>query len=154
MIELIPLTSAELTTGEFVAIGDTPRGTRMIAEVKAARFEGERLSARLAGTAAADWALIRPDGVIEVDVRISLQTDDGAMVYLSYTGNLDPQLAVDMLGLFEDINETGVTTIFATHDRTLLDRRPHRVVVLDSGKAMDAKHGLSEPSDLAGLQVA
>lgn len=91
MIELIPLTSAELTTGEFVAIGDTPRGTRMIAEVKAARFEGERLSARLAGTAAADWALIRPDGVIEVDVRISLQTDDGAMVYLSYTGNLDPQ---------------------------------------------------------------
>lgn len=91
MIELIPLAKAELATGDFVAIGDTPRGTRMIAEVKAARFEGERLSARLAGTAAADWALIRPDGVIEVDVRISLKTDDGAMVYLSYNGNLDPQ---------------------------------------------------------------
>jgi cell division transport system ATP-binding protein len=69
------------------------------------------------------------------------------------TGNLDPQLAVDILGLFEDINETGVTVIFATHDRSLLEIRPHRVVVLDGGKAMDAPNGL-ESSELVSLQVA
>jgi len=58
------------------------------------------------------------------------------------TGNLDPLLATDILGLFEDIHETGTTVIFATHDRTLLDVRPRRVVVLDDGKAVDVPHGL------------
>jgi cell division transport system ATP-binding protein len=58
------------------------------------------------------------------------------------TGNLDPQLAVDILGLFEDIHETGTTVLFATHDRSLLDIRPRRVVVLDEGKATDAAYGL------------
>jgi cell division transport system ATP-binding protein len=60
------------------------------------------------------------------------------------TGNLDPQLAVDILGLLEDINETGVTVLFATHDRSLLDIRPRRVVVLDDGKATDVPCGLDE----------
>jgi len=58
------------------------------------------------------------------------------------TGNLDPQLAADILGLFEDIHATGVTVVFATHDRTLLDVRPHRVVVLDEGRAFDVPQGL------------
>ena len=58
------------------------------------------------------------------------------------TGNLDPQLAIDILGMFEDIHETGATVLFATHDRTLLDVRPRRVVVLDEGKATDVPNGL------------
>ncbi|MBK9261112.1 MAG: cell division ATP-binding protein FtsE [Polyangiaceae bacterium] len=58
------------------------------------------------------------------------------------TGNLDPQLAFDILGLFEDIHETGATVLFATHDRTLLDVRPRRVIVLEDGKATDAPNGL------------
>jgi cell division transport system ATP-binding protein len=58
------------------------------------------------------------------------------------TGNLDPQLAIDILGLLEDIHETGTTVLFATHDRTLLDVRPRRVVILDEGKATDVPHGL------------
>jgi cell division transport system ATP-binding protein len=70
------------------------------------------------------------------------------------TGNLDPQLALDVLGLFEDIHETGVTVLFATHDRTLLDVRPHRVVVLDDGKAMDAPNGLGGPEAAKDLRVA
>jgi cell division transport system ATP-binding protein len=70
------------------------------------------------------------------------------------TGNLDPQLAVDILGLLEDINETGVTVLFATHDRSLLDVRPRRVVVLDEGKAMDVPNGLEGAAELVGLRVA
>ena len=69
------------------------------------------------------------------------------------TGNLDPQLAVDILGLFEDIHESGVTVLFATHDRSLLDVRPRRVVVLDEGKATDLQSGLDEVS-LSGRRVA
>jgi cell division transport system ATP-binding protein len=59
------------------------------------------------------------------------------------TGNLDPLLAVDILGLFEDIHESGVTVLFATHDRSLLDVRPRRVGVLDEGQAMDVPNGLA-----------
>jgi cell division transport system ATP-binding protein len=63
------------------------------------------------------------------------------------TGNLDPQLAIDVLGLFEDIHETGTTVLFATHDRTLLDVRARRIVVLDEGKATDVPHGLASAAD-------
>ena len=70
------------------------------------------------------------------------------------TGNLDPQLASDILGLFEDINETGVTVLFATHDRTLLDVRPRRVVVLDEGKAIDVPDGLDDAAEGFGRKVA
>jgi cell division transport system ATP-binding protein len=59
------------------------------------------------------------------------------------TGNLDPLLAIDILGLFEDIHASGTTVLFATHDRTLLEIRPRRVVVLDEGKAMDVRGGLA-----------
>jgi cell division transport system ATP-binding protein len=57
------------------------------------------------------------------------------------TGNLDPQLATDILGLFEEIHETGATVLFATHDRTLLEVRPRRLIVLDDGKAVDVPSG-------------
>jgi cell division transport system ATP-binding protein len=59
------------------------------------------------------------------------------------TGNLDPQLALDMLELFCDINATGVTVIFATHDRSLLEAKAQRVVVLDEGQVTDVPEGLS-----------
>jgi cell division transport system ATP-binding protein len=59
------------------------------------------------------------------------------------TGNLDPQLALDVLGLFEEIHESGTTVLFATHDRTLLEVRPHRVVVLDDGKMIDVPQGIA-----------
>jgi len=61
------------------------------------------------------------------------------------TGNLDPQLALDILGLFEEINENGTTVFFATHDRSLLDVRPRRLIVLDEGKAVDVANGVSPP---------
>lgn len=64
------------------------------------------------------------------------------------TGNLDPVLAVDVLGLIEDIHATGVTVLFATHDRSLLDVRPRRVVVLDEGRAHDVRQGLSEETSV------
>ncbi|NOU33044.1 MAG: cell division ATP-binding protein FtsE [Polyangiaceae bacterium] len=59
------------------------------------------------------------------------------------TGNLDPQLAIDILGLFEEIHESGTTVLFATHDRSLLDVRSRRLIVLDEGKAMDVAMGIA-----------
>jgi hypothetical protein len=91
VLEVIPLAQAEVEVGNVLAIGGTPSGQRTIGEVTAARFEGERFSARLRGTAAADWALVRPDGVVELDVRMTLETEDGALVYVAYGGHLDPE---------------------------------------------------------------
>jgi cell division transport system ATP-binding protein len=61
------------------------------------------------------------------------------------TGNLDPQLALDILGLFEEIHENGTTVLFATHDRSLLDLRARRLIVLDEGKAVDVPNGVGDP---------
>ena len=61
----------------------------MIAEVASAEFTGERLTGKLAGAAAADWAVLGPDGVMSPDVRLTLETDDGATVFVQYTGRLD-----------------------------------------------------------------
>jgi cell division transport system ATP-binding protein len=63
------------------------------------------------------------------------------------TGNLDPQLAFDVLGLFEEIHESGTTVLFATHDRSLLDVRPRRLIVLDEGKAVDVPNGVATAED-------
>jgi len=63
------------------------------------------------------------------------------------TGNLDPQLAIDVLGLFEEIHEAGTTVIFATHDRSLLDVHRRRLVVLDEGRTVDVPNGLATSDD-------
>jgi hypothetical protein len=63
----------------------TPRGTRRILLVTGGAFEGPALRGDiLAG--GGDWLLVRPDGVREVDVRMTLRTDDSHLVYVSYRG--------------------------------------------------------------------
>jgi cell division transport system ATP-binding protein len=82
-----------------------------------------------------------------VAIARALVTEPALILADEPTGNLDPQLAIDILGLFEDIHETGTTVLFATHDRSLLDVRPRRVVVLDEGKATDLPAGLGAGAD-------
>ena len=59
------------------------------------------------------------------------------------TGNLDPTLALDILTLFEEINQAGTTVLFATHDHSLLAARAHRLLVLDEGRLTEARQGLA-----------
>ncbi|MBX3272898.1 MAG: ATP-binding cassette domain-containing protein [Sandaracinaceae bacterium] len=63
------------------------------------------------------------------------------------TGNLDPTLALDILTLFEEINDTGTTVLFATHDHSLLEARAHRIVYIDDGRAIEARKGLGAWAD-------
>jgi len=58
------------------------------------------------------------------------------------TGNLDPTLALDILTLFEEINQSGTTVLFATHDHSLLSARAHRLLVLEEGRLTEARQGL------------
>ncbi len=65
-------------------IGMTPAGLRRIAPVAGGTFAGERLNGTV--LPGADWVINRPDGVMVIDVRLTLKTDDGALVYLTYQG--------------------------------------------------------------------
>jgi cell division transport system ATP-binding protein len=50
------------------------------------------------------------------------------------TGNLDPELASELMGLFQEINKQGTTVILCTHDRDLIRRFGGRIILLHEGK--------------------
>ncbi|WP_462380752.1 cell division ATP-binding protein FtsE [Pseudomonas sp. Marseille-QA0892] len=50
------------------------------------------------------------------------------------TGNLDPRLAAEIMGVFEDINRLGTTVIIASHDLALIARMRHRMLTLQRGR--------------------
>jgi len=52
------------------------------------------------------------------------------------TGNLDPQLSGEIMGLFEAFNRVGVTVIIASHDLALISRLRHRIVTLKAGRVV------------------
>ena len=53
------------------------------------------------------------------------------------TGNLDPDLALEIMNLFRDINASGTTVLVATHDRELIRRVGRRAITLDQGRYVD-----------------
>jgi hypothetical protein len=66
-------------------IGAVPHGTRVIAPIASGHFEGPRLRGRVL-PGGGDWTLLRGDGVLELDLRITLETDDGALVHMTSFG--------------------------------------------------------------------
>jgi cell division transport system ATP-binding protein len=54
------------------------------------------------------------------------------------TGNLDPDLSLEIMDLFRDINAGGTTVLVATHDRTLIRHVGRRVIQLDQGRVVQA----------------
>ncbi len=50
------------------------------------------------------------------------------------TGNLDPQLASEIMMIFEQFNQVGVSILIATHDLALIARMKHRIVMLRQGR--------------------
>lgn len=71
------------------AVGRVPGGERVIVTVTGGAFEGPRLKGTIMPTGG-DWVLSN-DGVIRLDVRATLQTDDGAYVYVQYFGIKRPE---------------------------------------------------------------
>jgi hypothetical protein len=69
-------------------IGQTPQGNRQIFYVRSGTFEGPRLKGEVL-PGGGDWFLVRPDGVGELDVRATVRTHDGALIYASYRGIID-----------------------------------------------------------------
>jgi hypothetical protein len=64
----------------------TPLGVRKAVPVIGGTFEGERLRGTIAPYGGHDWALTRNDGALVLDVRLTLITDDGEAILMSYYG--------------------------------------------------------------------
>jgi len=79
------LGTLRVTTGTRTVIENGPQGTRTIVEVLSGRFEGPRVKASVQ-VPAGDWITNRADGTYRLDVRLTLKTDDGALILVTYNG--------------------------------------------------------------------
>ena len=70
-------------------VGKAHFGRRMIAALTGGWLEGERLKGRVMPSGG-DWATIDDKGVLRLDARVTLETHDGALIYVSYRGVLRP----------------------------------------------------------------
>ena len=66
-------------------IGAVPHGTRVTALIASGQFEGPRLRGKVL-PGGGDWTLLRGDGVLELDLRVTLETDDGALIHMASFG--------------------------------------------------------------------
>src|ERR1700730_3375936 len=76
---------ADLDRG--LRIGDGGFGRRVLFGSAGGAFEGPRLHGEVL-PGGGDWALFRPDGAMTLDVRLTLRTHDGALIYMTYGGRL------------------------------------------------------------------
>jgi uncharacterized protein DUF3237 len=83
-----PLMTLHLNTAAIQNIGATPHGTRVTFPITGGFFEGERLRGQVL-PGGDDWTLKRSDGVVELDLRVSLETDDGALIHMTFQGIRD-----------------------------------------------------------------
>jgi len=67
-------------------IGPTPAGPLRAIPIAGGSAEGPRLRGTVLPHAAADWPRTRADGTVAIDVRLTLQTDDAALVFVAYHG--------------------------------------------------------------------
>src|SRR5438105_12290044 len=66
-------------------LGAVPHGIRSIIPVTGGDFEGPRLRGEVL-SGGGDWLLLRDDGVLELDLRITLETDDHALIHMTFQG--------------------------------------------------------------------
>jgi hypothetical protein len=94
MARLVPEFDLHLrVAAELHPVGPGPYGDRLEGTITGGEVTGERLEGELVG-AAADWMLVGTDGFGRVDVRATVQTVDGAHVYVQYAGLLELTPAV------------------------------------------------------------
>ena len=80
------LMTMHVKVGSVLNIGAVPYGIRRTAPLGGGTFVGPRLRGTILPGGSADWQLLRSDGVLEMDLRFTLRTDDGALISMSSFG--------------------------------------------------------------------
>lgn len=78
----------QVSRGEALAIGAGPFGQRVVAAATSGRAKGARINGDIVGPGA-DWAVFGTDRYAQIDVRLQIRTDDGAVLLMTYTGSLE-----------------------------------------------------------------
>jgi hypothetical protein len=85
-------------------IGATPGYDRRIGEIAGGRFEGERLRGKIL-SGGSDWQSLRSDGATTLNVRLVMQTDDAALISMTYLGmRHGPKEVLDRIARGENVN--------------------------------------------------
>jgi hypothetical protein len=101
-----PLMTLQVAVAGAQKIGPVPLGTRVTAPVVSGHFEGARLRGSVL-VGGGDWTLLRGDGVLELDLRLTLQTDDGALIHMTSFGlRHGPPEVIAALGRGESVDPT------------------------------------------------
>ena len=120
-------------------VGKTPVADRRIGEIAGGYFEGERLKGTIL-TGGSDWQTVRDDGAWMINVRMLLETDDGALIGVTYTGlRHGPKEVIDAIARGESVSPTSyymrVALVFETAapkyhwlNRVLTVAHGHRIV--------------------------
>jgi len=104
MLELAPLMKVNVTLEPARDLGDTPLGRRRIIGITGGTFSGPRLSGRIL-PGGADWQVVRADGVACLDARYTLETADGALIYVNNLGyRHGPKDVIERLARGEDVD--------------------------------------------------
>jgi hypothetical protein len=72
----------EATLGEPLDVGDVSRRFRRVVPQTGGTFTGPELNGKLLPGVSADWQTVLPDGTAIGDIRFTLRTDDGALLYV------------------------------------------------------------------------
>ena len=120
MLRLTPLLQLDITLAEPQELGDAPLGRRRIINITGGSFRGERLSGKVL-PGGADWQVIRGDGVADLDARYTLETSDGALIYVRNHGyRHGPAEVLKKLAAGEDVDPSlyymRTTPLFETGD--------------------------------------
>ena len=85
-------------------LGKTPVANRVIAELPGGYFEGESLRGTILPSGS-DWQVMREDGAVMINVRTLLETDDGALIGMSYQGlRHGPKDVIDAIARLENVS--------------------------------------------------
>lgn len=70
---------------EPLVVGDTPHGLRRIIPITGGTVEGPAVKGQILD-GGADWQIVRPDGVAELEAHYQFKTDDGVIIYIKNVG--------------------------------------------------------------------
>lgn len=119
-------------------LGKTPYGERRIAKILGGSFAGDRLKGTVL-PGGGDWLLHRADDVTQLDVRLTLQTDDAALIYMTYRGmRHGPAAVIDRLNRGEAVDPSEYYFRIAPLFETSADKYQwiNKLIAVGSGRRL------------------
>ena len=109
----------EATLGQPLDLGNNPKGHRRIVLQTGGTFTGPQINGKLLPGASADWQIVLPDGTALADIRYTLQTDRGDLLYVQSHGVRHGSAEVlARLGRGEDVDPSEYTFRTSTQIET------------------------------------